>query len=157
MLFRLVILCIQIFVYKQLTYMFLYTFFSRLLFFVFGVLQILQTLMECDSTLSHECIEQFWLLQLQSRGSTIRTVEHVIFDNFKQKNMATVYQCVKCKDLFRDINAVSMHACQSLTQPKDLQKSKVGEEGDKNQESDPTHSQRQNTDLSSPCKFFLSK
>jgi hypothetical protein len=49
------------------------------------------------------------------------TGEHVIKLDIKAQNMATVYQCVKCKVLFKDLQGVSLHTCLSLIKPKDLQ------------------------------------
>jgi DNA-directed RNA polymerase subunit RPC12/RpoP len=49
------------------------------------------------------------------------TGEHVIKLDIKTQNMATVYQCVKCKVLFKDLQGVSLHTCLSLIKPKDLQ------------------------------------
>ena len=104
-------------------------FLHRLLLFVFRVCRIFRTVMECNRVLSHDCSEVFWLPQLWSWGSRIGICEHVIF---WAKNMATVYQCVRCKGLFQDINAVTRHECRSLTQPKDPKISNHGTNQPKN-------------------------
>ena len=35
--------------------------------------------------------------------------------------MASIYQCVTCKDLFKDLTSVRTHACRSVTHIKDSQ------------------------------------
>lgn len=35
--------------------------------------------------------------------------------------MASVYQCVRCKALFKDLSSVRTHTCRSVTQLKDSQ------------------------------------